>query len=126
MCGILRFVVFNRLITETYSQKKYSNQTDSTCLLLWISLKSDTNYTFDTAKYQNQETTNNDHFSPQSFIATSLSAFLLSKHSIPVSDIIFAVVYPIYICLANTLYFNSNALALLRGRVIKFLGHKKF
>jgi len=60
------------------------------------------------------------------FVAAGLSAFLLSKHSIPTSDIIFAVVYPVYIYLANKLCFNSNELALSRGRDIDSLGHGQF
>mmetsp|Transcript_8441 Transcript_8441/g.7999 ORF Transcript_8441/g.7999 Transcript_8441/m.7999 type:complete len:234 (-) Transcript_8441:277-978(-) len=55
-----------------------------------------------------------------------LSPFMISKHSIPASDIIFAVAYPLYIYLANTLCFNSNVLALSRGRVIESLGHGQF
>jgi len=59
-------------------------------------------------------------------VAAGLSAFLLSKHSIPTSDIIFAVAYPVYIYLANTLCFHSKELALSRGRVIDSLGHGQF
>eukprot|EP00554_Chaetoceros_debilis_P002683 CAMPEP_0194083188 /NCGR_PEP_ID=MMETSP0149-20130528/8497_1 /TAXON_ID=122233 /ORGANISM="Chaetoceros debilis, Strain MM31A-1" /LENGTH=218 /DNA_ID=CAMNT_0038765529 /DNA_START=17 /DNA_END=673 /DNA_ORIENTATION=+ len=60
-------------------------------------------------------------------VFAGLSAFLLSRQSITGSDVLFIVLYPLYIYLANNVCFNSNELALSRKDiVIDSLGQGQF